>query len=67
MYKVYYNNVSSIGTIAETKTSATIGLTTGQGPVLTAELSSTADVVREGQIVKMNITVKIQVQQRQIM
>ena len=58
MYKVYYNNVSSIGTIAETKTSATIGLTTGQGPVLTAELSSTADVVREGQIVKMNITVK---------
>ena len=58
MYKVYYNNVSSIGTIAETKTSAIIGLTTGQGPVLTAELSSTADVVREGQIVKMNITVK---------
>ena len=58
MYKVYYNNVSSIGTISETKTSSIVGLTTGQGPELTVELTSMADVVREGQIVKMKVTVK---------
>lgn len=58
MYKVYYNNVSDIGTIAETKVSSIVGITTGQGPELTAELASTVDTVREGQIVKMNVTVK---------
>ena len=58
MYKVYYNNVSSIGTMAETKVSSIMTLTTGQGAEITAELKSTADVVREGQIVKMNVVVK---------
>ena len=58
MYKVYYNNVSSIGTMAETKVSPIVGLTTGQGPELTTELTSTASTVREGQIVKMKVTVK---------
>lgn len=57
MYKVYYNNVSSIGTIAETKTSSIIGMTTGQGPELKAEIKSTVDTVREGQIIKMKVTV----------
>ena len=58
MYKVYYNNVSSIGTMAEEKVSSIMTLTTGQGAELTAEIKSTADVVREGQIVKMNVLVK---------
>lgn len=57
MYKIYYNNVSSIGTIAETKTSSIIAMTTGQGPELKAEIKSTVDTVREGQIVKMKVTV----------
>lgn len=58
MYKVYYNNLSSIGTMSESKTSAIVGLTTGQGVELEAELKSTVDLVREGQLVKMNVTVK---------
>ena len=58
MYKVYYNNISDIGTISETKVSSIVGITTGKGPELTAELSSTVDTVREGQVVKMNVTVK---------
>ena len=58
MYKVYYNNLSDIGEISESKTSSIIGLTTGKGPELTAELKSTVETVREGQIVKMKVTVK---------
>lgn len=58
MYKVYYNNVTDIGTIAESKNSAVVGMTTGQGPELTAELSSSIETIREGQIVKM--TAKVQ-------
>lgn len=58
MYKIYYNNISSIGEIAETKVSSIMTMTTGQGPELSAELKSTVDVVREGQIVKMKVLVK---------
>ena len=58
MYKVSYTNVSDVGELAESKTSSIICLTTGQGPELSVELKSTADVVREGQIVKMKATVK---------
>ena len=58
MYKVYYNNVSSIGTMAETKVSPIMTLTTGQGPEITAEITPSSSTVREGQIVKMNVTVK---------
>ena len=58
MYEVYYNNISSIGTIAETKTSSVIGMTTGQGPELSAEVKSTVETVREGQVVKMKVAVK---------
>lgn len=58
MYKVYYNNISSIGTIAESKTSSIIGITTGQGPELTAELKSTVENVHEGQFIKMKVNVK---------
>ncbi len=58
MYKVYYNNISSIGEMAETKVSSIMTMTTGQGPELNVELKSTADVVREGQIVKMKVVVK---------
>ena len=58
MYQVYYNNVSSVGTMAETKVSPVVELTTGQGPELSAELSSTVDTIREGQIVKMNLVIK---------
>lgn len=58
MYKVYYNNVSSIGTMAETKTSAILGAATGEGPELQVKLESTSETVREGQIVKMKVEVK---------
>lgn len=58
MYKVYYNNISSIGEMAETKVSSVMTIATGQGPELSVELKSTADVVREGQIVKMKVVVK---------
>ena len=62
MYKVYYNNVSSIGTMAETKTSAIAGMSTGKGAILTAELSAVlpegTTTVREGQTVKMKVVVK---------
>lgn len=58
MYKVYYKNISSIGEMAETKVSSIMTMATGQGPELSAELKSTADVVREGQIVKMKVLVK---------
>ena len=57
MYKVYYTNNSEIGAVGESKASAIIGLTTGKGTELEVELQSTADVVREGQIVKMKVTV----------
>lgn len=58
MYKIYYNNISSIGEMAETKISSIMTMTTGQGPELNVELKSTADAVREGQIVKMKVLVK---------
>ena len=58
MYKVYYENLSTIGKMAETKTSSIMAMTTGQGPELTVELKSTANIVREGQIVKMKAVVK---------
>ena len=58
MYKVYYTNKSDIGNMEESKVSAIIGLTTGNGPELEVSLASTANVVREGQIVKMKATVK---------
>ena len=57
MYKVYFDNDSDIGTMEENKVSAILGMTTGTGAELEAELSSTADVVREGQYVKMKVTV----------
>ena len=57
MYKVYFNNDSDIGTMSENKVSAILGMTTGTGAELEAELSSTADVIREGQYVKLKLTV----------
>lgn len=58
MYKVYYNNEAEIGTMAESKDSAIIGIVTEGGPELSAEISSSIDTVREGQIVKMYATIK---------
>ena len=58
MYKVYYTNNADIGQVEESKTSAIIGLTTGQGPELEVKLSSTANTVREGQYIKMKVDVK---------
>lgn len=58
IYKVYYDNNSSIGKIAETKTSSKVEITTGQGPELTATITPKADVIREGQVVKMKLEVK---------
>ena len=58
MYNVYYTNNSQIGSISENKKSAIICITTGKGPELEAELYSTVDVVREGQVVKMKVNVK---------
>lgn len=58
MYKVYYTNNSEIGSVSETKNSAIIGMTTGAGPKLEVNLSSTIDTIREGQYVKMKVDVK---------
>lgn len=61
MYKVYYNNVATIGTTAETKESAIIGMKTGTGPSLKAEISAVLPegaTVREGQLVKMKLVIK---------
>lgn len=58
MYNVYYTNNSQIGSISENKKSAITCITTGKGPELEAELYSTVDVVREGQVVKMKVNVK---------
>ena len=57
MYTVYYNNVSEIGTFSETENSSVMTITTGAGPELTVELTSTVDTIREGQYVKMIATV----------
>ncbi len=58
MYKVYFNNEAEIGTMEESKTSAIIGMTTGEGSQLEVNLSSSVDMIREGQIVKMRVSVK---------
>ena len=57
MYQVYYNNVSKVGTIEETKTSPIVTASTGEGPELEAKVSQTVETVREGQIVKMKVEV----------
>lgn len=58
MYKVYYNNVSSIGTMAETKVSPILGASTGEGPEVELNVKAMSDTVREGQIVRMTATIK---------
>ena len=58
MYKVYYNNVSNIGTIAETKVSPIIEASTGEGPDLSISLTSASNIVRDGQIVRIRATIK---------
>lgn len=58
MYKVYYNNEANIGAIPESKDSAIIGIITESGPELSADIRATINTVREGQIVKMIVTVK---------
>ena len=61
MYKVFYNNVSEIGTIPETKVSPIIKLTTGEGPGLEVTLSSSipeGTIVGNGQYVRYYVTVK---------
>ena len=58
MYKVYYDNNSEIGTMSESKNSAVIGFTTGTGPELNVQLSSTSDIIKEGQVVKMRVTIE---------
>ncbi len=62
MYKVYYNNNSTIGTISESKNSAIVGMTTGKGAILTAELSAVlpegVTVARRGQTIKMKVIIK---------
>ncbi len=56
-YKVYYNNQISDATIAETKTAGIVGLTTGYGPEVELSLSSNLNEVREGQIIKLTVTI----------
>ena len=58
MYKIYYTNNSLIGNIDETRISPVLKMTTGQGPDLEIELKPTVDVIRQGQIVKMNAVIK---------
>ncbi|MCI9177821.1 MAG: DUF11 domain-containing protein [Clostridia bacterium] len=58
MYKVYYDNVSTVGTIAETKTSPIVKIATGQGPELDVKIAPNVETIKEGQIVKMKVTVQ---------
>ena len=61
MYKVFYNNISDIGTMAETKVSPIIKLTTGAGPELEITLSSSLPEgaeLKNKQYVRFYITVK---------
>ncbi len=61
MYKVFYNNVSEIGTMPETKVSPIIKLTTGKGPELEVTLSSSlpeGTELRNRQYLRMYITIK---------
>lgn len=58
MYKVYYDNNSEIGTMPESKVSSIIGIKTEAGPELEVNLSSTANVVREGQVIRMDAQIK---------
>ena len=61
MYKVFYNNISDIGTIAETKVSPIIKLTTGAGPELEVTLSSSLPEgaeLKNKQYVRFYVTVK---------
>lgn len=60
MYKVYYGNVTEVGTLTETKESPIIGVTTGEEPKLEVKLSSRFEQnteVRERQIVKYTATI----------
>ncbi len=58
MYTIYYNNISSDGTISETKVSPVIGMSTGNGPNVELTLNSANDTAREGQIVRMKVEIK---------
>lgn len=61
MYQVYYDNKTQTATIGETKTSAILGLTTGEGSELEVTLSSNMEQnsnVPEGQIVRFFVQVK---------
>ena len=58
MYKVYFDNEAEIGTMSENKTSAILGVTTGQGPEAEITISTNTDAVREEQIVEFTATVK---------
>ncbi len=61
MYQVSYDNKTQTATIGETKTSAILGLTTGQGSELEVTLSSNMEQnsnVTEGQIVRFFVQVK---------
>lgn len=61
VYKVYYENNSSIGAMPENIIAPTVELTTGQGPELQATVSSAMQensVVRTGQYVKFKVDVK---------
>lgn len=61
MYKVFYNNVSEIGTMAETKVSPIIKLTTGVGPELEVTLSSSLPEgaeLKNKQYIRFYVTVK---------
>lgn len=60
-YKVYYDNNSEIGTIDESKTAPTVGVTTGESPKLEVTISSDVNAeekVREGQIVRFYANIK---------
>ena len=57
-YKVYYDNKMPDATLGETKVAGVVGLTTGQGPELQVNVTSSSKTVREGQIVRMTATIK---------
>lgn len=59
-YVVYFNNVTSEGTISEKTVATKVGLTTGEGPELEIAIHSDAEgkEVKEGQIITYTIQVK---------
>ena len=56
-YNVFYNEKIEQTLLPYTKSSGILGLKTGTGPIVKVDLKSTANLIREGQFLKMQIDV----------